>query len=233
MVLELGAKGDAVRRLQLLLNGKLHPGPKLRVDGHFGGKTELAVQKFQFQQSLEADGVVGAQTWAALGQRETQETAPAVIDAMGAPWFTIANAEKGVIANSRPGEHNTRILEYHKTTTLKATTDEVPWCAAFVNWCLDQAHKTGCGSARAIDWLDWGQELKQPRTGAITIIHDKRKDTGYNAATGSTSGNHVSFFVSQSKSHITLFGGNQHRQVKQSLYPLENYAVLGYRWPIG
>jgi hypothetical protein len=33
---------------------------------------------------------------------------------------------------------------------LKATTDEVAWCAAFVNWCLVSAGKKGCNSARAI-----------------------------------------------------------------------------------
>jgi hypothetical protein len=146
MLLELGAKGDAVRRLQILLNDKLRPGPQLRVDGHFGAKTETAVMKFQELRKLEADGVVGPQTWAALGQRETQATVPHVIDAIGAPWFTIANAEKGVIANRRPGEHNDRILQYHKTTTYKATTDEVAWCASFINWCLIQAGKRGCNS---------------------------------------------------------------------------------------
>jgi uncharacterized protein (TIGR02594 family) len=36
-------------------------------------------------------------------------------------------------------EHNPRILEYHTATSLGASEDEVPWCAAFVNWCLLQA----------------------------------------------------------------------------------------------
>jgi peptidoglycan hydrolase-like protein with peptidoglycan-binding domain len=71
MLLELGAKGDAVRRLQILLNDNLRPGPQLRVDAHFGVKTENAVMKFRELRKLAADGVVGAQTWAALGQRET------------------------------------------------------------------------------------------------------------------------------------------------------------------
>jgi peptidoglycan hydrolase-like protein with peptidoglycan-binding domain len=62
MLLELGAKGDAVRRLQILLNDNLRPGLQLRVDGHFGAKTETAVMKFQELRKLEADGVVGPQT---------------------------------------------------------------------------------------------------------------------------------------------------------------------------
>jgi uncharacterized protein (TIGR02594 family) len=233
MLLQLDAKGDAVRRLQILLNDSLRPGTRLRVDGHFGAKTEAAVVQFQSLRHLEADGIVGAQTWAALGQRETQATAPQVMDAIGAPWLTIAKAEKGVKVNGAPQQHNQRIIEYHKTTTFKATTDEIPWCAAFVNWCLIQAGKTTCNSAAAIAWLDWGQKLEQPRVGAITIIHNKAKKKGYDASTGSSSGNHVSFLVSQSSSHITLFGGNQSLQVKESVYPLERFEVLGYRWPLG
>ena len=124
MVLELGAKGDAVRRLQILLNDALRPGQQLRVDGNFGTKTEVAVIELQTRKKLEVDGVVGAQTWAALGQNETHATVPQVVDAFGAPWYTIAKLEKGIAANRDPKVHNERILAYHKTTTLKATTDE-------------------------------------------------------------------------------------------------------------
>ena len=35
-------------------------------DGHFGDHTEEAVKAFQTRQGLEADGVVGSGTWAAL-----------------------------------------------------------------------------------------------------------------------------------------------------------------------
>jgi uncharacterized protein (TIGR02594 family) len=231
--LELGAKGDAVRQLQMLLNNWLRPRPGLRVDGDFGAQTEAAVLKFQFAHKLEADGVVGAQTWSALGQRETKATAPPIVDAVGAPWLDIARLEKGVKVDSRPGQHHQHILNYHQTTTFKATTDEVAWCAAFVNWCLIQANKKGCNSAAAIDWVKWGMKLEHPRVGAITIIHNKKKGKVVDASTGSSSGNHVSFFISQSSSYITLFGGNQHSQVKQSTYELEKFEVLGYRWPVG
>ena len=107
------------------------------------------------------------------------------------------------------------------------------WCAAFVNWCLIQADKKGCNSARAISWLDWGQKLEQPRVGAITIIQNKAMKKAYDASIGTASGNHVSFFISQSSGYITLFGGNQSHQVKESTYSLEKWNVLGYRWPVG
>jgi peptidoglycan hydrolase-like protein with peptidoglycan-binding domain len=58
-------KGVAVAQLQELLNAQ---GFRLLVDGDFGGKTEAAVRLFQHQHGLRVDGIVGAQTWAALKQ---------------------------------------------------------------------------------------------------------------------------------------------------------------------
>lgn len=52
-------KGYDVETLQRALN--LYP------DGIFGKLTEEAVKEFQRAHGLEADGVVGAKTWAALG----------------------------------------------------------------------------------------------------------------------------------------------------------------------
>ena len=58
-----GCKGGAVARLQTWLNML---GYGLAVDHDFGPATEAAVIAFQQAQSLEADGIVGRQTWAAL-----------------------------------------------------------------------------------------------------------------------------------------------------------------------
>jgi len=52
-----------VEELQTALNQK---GFALTVDGQFGSATESAVQKFQEDQGLDADGIVGPLTWAAL-----------------------------------------------------------------------------------------------------------------------------------------------------------------------
>ena len=58
-----GSKGDAVRKLQEILNGK---GYKLTVDGDFGSKTEAAVKAYQKANGLEVDGEVGPMTWGVL-----------------------------------------------------------------------------------------------------------------------------------------------------------------------
>jgi peptidoglycan hydrolase-like protein with peptidoglycan-binding domain len=59
--LRRGAKGDAVKRLQQLLD--------IDADGDFGGKTEAAMRAFQRQRQLVPDGIVGPKTWAQLDDR--------------------------------------------------------------------------------------------------------------------------------------------------------------------
>lgn len=66
--LKKGDKCDEVARLQSLLNKN---GYSLVEDGDFGPKTEEAVKEFQKQHNLEVDGIVGKNTWAALGVKET------------------------------------------------------------------------------------------------------------------------------------------------------------------
>ncbi|MFD1033452.1 TIGR02594 family protein [Sphingomonas hankookensis] len=149
---------------------------------------------------------------------------------IGAPWMRVALAEKGV-AEVAGRAHNPRIVEYHATTTLAAKTDEVAWCASFVNWCLEQAGIRGIRSARAADWGKFGTALSEPRYGCI--VHIYRTPRGVDGATGSSSGNHVAFFVGQTATHIQLLGGNQGNQVKVSNYPLKQYTVKAMRWPEG
>jgi len=58
-VLKIGDSGDEVRKVQGAL--------KIEVDGDFGPATKNAVVAFQKKKGLYADGIVGAQTWCALG----------------------------------------------------------------------------------------------------------------------------------------------------------------------
>lgn len=58
-VLRMGDRGESVRKLQELL--------KIGVDGDFGPGTKEAVVRFQRARGLFADGVVGKNSWAALG----------------------------------------------------------------------------------------------------------------------------------------------------------------------
>jgi len=59
--LKEGSKGIAVRGLQRRLNEAGYDAGE--IDGLFGAKTEAAVKAYQEANGLEADGIVGPQTW--------------------------------------------------------------------------------------------------------------------------------------------------------------------------
>lgn len=112
--------------------------------------------------------------------------------------------------------HNKRVLEYHATTTLKATDDETSWCSSFVNWCVVQAGLRGTNSAAARSWLTWGHETKEPKEGDIVVFKRGNPPSG-----------HVAFFVKKEGNLIHVLGGNQSDQVKVSAYKAED--LLSYR----
>jgi uncharacterized protein (TIGR02594 family) len=141
-----------------------------------------------------------------------------------AGWMNIARGEMGQreIAGSRD---NARIVEYHDTTTLSANDDETPWCASFVNWTVEKAGFKGTDSAAAISWANWGDKVSgvgNAREGDVVVLRNK--------ASGQE---HVAFFVKGSSGSVTLLGGNQSNQVKESTYSLSNYNVVAVRRPPG
>lgn len=61
-----GSKGEAVKAMQYLLNGRGCSCGMYGADGDFGPATEAALLAFQRRNDLEADGICGNATWAAL-----------------------------------------------------------------------------------------------------------------------------------------------------------------------
>ena len=70
-LLKLGSKGEEVRNLQERLMASGYSVGSYGADGDFGQGTHDAVVKFQRDNGLSADGVVGPATWAALGTNDT------------------------------------------------------------------------------------------------------------------------------------------------------------------
>lgn len=139
------------------------------------------------------------------------------------PWYDIARKEIGV-KEIKGSKHNPRILEYHQETTLKATTDEVPWCASFVCWCLHMAGLRSTRSAAARSFLKLPDstiiKLSAAVTGDIVIL--KRGTSSWQG--------HVGFYVSHTSTHVKLVGGNQSDMVNESSYRVSD--LLGIRRPI-
>mgnify|MGYP001604556444 CR=1 FL=1 len=83
VVLRIGSRGAAVRRLQRALG--------IADDGQFGPTTRAAVIAFQSRRGMVADGIVGAETWAALNK--IGAVAPESVPKQSAGSFWAALAE--------------------------------------------------------------------------------------------------------------------------------------------
>jgi peptidoglycan hydrolase-like protein with peptidoglycan-binding domain len=58
MIIKKGSNGEAVKQVQKLLG--------LDPDGDFGNNTELAVKKWQKENGLLDDGIIGSATWSKM-----------------------------------------------------------------------------------------------------------------------------------------------------------------------
>lgn len=95
--LRKGIQGDDVRLLQgTLADLGYHAGRK---DGVFGKRTAAAVRAFQGEADIEADGIVGENTWAALEEaRPREERDVTEADLRNEGSRTIADADKVEVA---------------------------------------------------------------------------------------------------------------------------------------
>lgn len=82
------------------------------------------------------------------------------------------------------------------------------------------------GGADAKSWLTWkgGTVVKDPKYGDIVVIKLKKHSPHI-------SGYHVAFYISHSKTHITLLGGNQKDKVQELEYWLDQYESVVYIRP--
>jgi uncharacterized protein (TIGR02594 family) len=131
------------------------------------------------------------------------------------PWMPIAREQIGV----SEGAGDARISQYFATTTLGPQPSSVPWCSAFVNFCVERSGGTATNSALARSWLSWGQNSAGLSPGCVVVL-----------SRGSPALGHVGFYVGDDgQGSIRLLGGNQHNSVNISSFPKAN--ILGRRIP--
>lgn len=80
LLLKKGSSGDEVKKLQKIL--------MLPVDGIFGSQTQNAVKKFQLQNDIKVDGIVGNITWQLLVTIKPDIEAIDEDTDLGEQWFT-------------------------------------------------------------------------------------------------------------------------------------------------
>lgn len=96
--------------------------------------------------------------------------------------------------------------------------DEVPWCAAFLNYVLKVAGKEYTGKLNARSFLEIGEKVTEPILGDIAVFWrlDPKGTLG-----------HVGIFVSEDEKYIYTLGGNQGNQV--SIIPIKKERLLSYQ----
>ncbi|MGQ7792908.1 NlpC/P60 family protein [Faunimonas sp. B44] len=198
------------RRLAALGYG---PGP---LDGIRGALTIAAIKRFQTENGLTADGIVGPRTTARLFPAVQDASSPAQL----MPWFAEAERLKGVreISGSR---HEPAIMGWAKRLGLWYPDDETPWCGLFVAHCVaatlpDEPLPGNPLGAR--NWLKFGIACP-PQRGALLVF----------SRPGASWSGHVGFHAAEDAGAFHVLGGNQSNAVNVSR--IARARLLGARWP--
>jgi uncharacterized protein (TIGR02594 family) len=136
---------------------------------------------------------------------------------VGLPWMDLAKTYIGI--HELVGGENKQIIEFFKSTTYKAVEDEIPWCSAFANHCLNKSgfRYTNSAWARSFETYQ-GDDLEEPRKGAI-IVFDWLNGSG-----------HVGFIYSWTEDSVAVLGGNQGDQVCIKSFRWDFVSAM--KWPI-
>lgn len=133
---------------------------------------------------------------------------------------------------------NPLVVEFFQSTSYRAENDLVPWCAAFVNWCLKRCNRTASGSAASQSFLDerFFKRTMDPKVGDLAVFTCYSIDDGKSVGLG-----HVAFVDGKpSGSHVPVLGGNQANGGKsmicQRKYPLgpvkSSRTISGRKTPV-
>jgi uncharacterized protein (TIGR02594 family) len=198
---------------EALVRAGFGPGP---IDGIWGRATLAAVKAFQAREGLEADGIVGPQTMAAL-----QRVAAGKPLAPPLPWMEEATRLIYTRELAGPG-NNPAILDWAERLDLAYAGDDVPWCGLFVGHCIGATLPSELlpnGLLLAQSWRRFGDPTTA-RRGAVMVFWRESRESGLG---------HVGFYVGESPSAYTILGGNQGDSVCYIWMPRQR--LLEARWP--
>lgn len=232
-VLRKDMSGEDVKSLQVALKELgFFTGTPL---GNFGPLTEEAVLRFQKNAKIEADGVVGPKTWAALEEalmaHQNTPTAPSL------PWMDEAKKMLGKKeTDPKFNKYMTAKWSLFGMNLPNITESWTAWCGLFVATCLSLgglAYQADGSLAR--NWQKYGSAIDYKTQGipygAVVWINNK-------GDCKSSSNNHVTFAngdctpadVSKPGATFGGLGGNQGNMVKVSGYSMSKICAV--RWPL-
>jgi uncharacterized protein (TIGR02594 family) len=121
-----------------------------------------------------------------------------------------------------PESWNPLIVQFFRATARPANNDMIPWCAAFVNWCIERSGKHGSRSASSQSFLSkYFKSVSVPQPGDLAIFtcfdNDSNKDLGIG---------HVAFVRERiSETRIRIVGGNQSKDGHSSIICEEEFVT--------
>lgn len=205
------------RDIQLALHAAGYdPGP---VDGVPGRLTILAVRKFQTDNGLTADGIVGPRTAAVLFGKDVPKTETQV--SLVLTWY--AEAWRLIGVTETPGAANSKlIIKWADDLDIPYSEDETPWCGLFVAHCIGShlpEEPLPSGPLGARNWGRFGDHVgAQP--GAVMVFWRKSENSGLG---------HVGFYAGEDGGHYHILGGNQSDKVCVTRVPKARFVDA--RWP--
>lgn len=114
---------------------------------------------------------------------------------------------------------NENILKLLRATSYPVgTSDEVPWCSAFLCYLFAKIGRPTPANASAYSWLKYGTTTGTPVLGDI-VLFQWREGEKYK--------HHVGIFIRAVGSSLWVLGGNQNNEVDICLW--KNRSVLSYR----
>lgn len=132
----------------------------------------------------------------------------------------VAIALKEYATHEKPGvSSNVRILQYFREVGRPEwKSDEIPWCAIFINWCLVQIGSPTCGTGLSASFLEYGTPTSAPELGDIVVFCHPESQYGLQ---------HVSLFIRKIDGLVYCLGGNQDDTV--NIMAFQESEVTAYR----
>lgn len=205
---------ETVRSIQqALIADGFFPG---EVDGIWGRRTIGAVKAFQESVNLEADGIVGPKTSAALFHDVGH-----VPEAPLLPWLTEAQNLLGT-REVLGRKDNPVILDWADNLDIHYDGDEVPWCGLFVAHCIGSTLTEEVLPSNPLGARQWEKfgEATEPRLGAVMVFWRETKTSGKG---------HVGFYTGEDNKAYRILGGNQSDKVCLTWVGKDRFVKA--RWP--